>query len=150
MSVSHGSYHYRTDSISLSLSMNNAVSALKLISEPFPRYDSFFVNTLSLPYHFPLQKGCGQAMTWTLLQNFFMIRYSYTQPPNHLIYPFSHPQVSCPPYNVNAMTSFMRLLALPVQLLKSCVHIMALHLVLFSSYFSITALSFSPSPAPTQ
>ena len=58
------------------------------VSEPFPRYHSFFVNTLSLPYHFPLQKGCGQAMTWTLLQNFFMIRYSYTQPPNHLIYPF--------------------------------------------------------------
>lgn len=57
------------------------------------------------------------------------------------------PQVSCPPYSVNTMTSFMRLLTLPLLLMKSCVQIMNLHLVWACSFFLFNhpILSVHPS-----
>ena len=38
-------------------------------------------------------------------------------------------QVSCPPYSGHAVTAFVRLLSVPLRVLKSCVHLMQLQMV---------------------
>ena len=139
MSVSHGSYHYRTDSISLSLSMNNEVSALKLSLNP--AQGTTFHCQYPLTYHF-LPEGMWSGNDLDTVTEFFNDQVLHPMLLVVIPFLFLHPQVACPPYNTNAMTSFMRLLTLPVQLFKSCVHIMNLHLV---PYHSLTALYLSLS-----
>ena len=58
------------------------------------------------------------------------------------------PQVACPPYTIPSVTSFLRLLQLPLNTMRSCVQLMMYHLVSHRAWLSAHHGTHHTSPLP--
>lgn len=129
-------YHYRTDTLTLFLSIDNAQQpTLQLVLKPArgmpPLPDAVVCDVLLCPTCYI--ENCWSQQELQILMDFWK------------------KEVACPPFALPAVISYVKLLQLPLMTLKSCVQLLAYHLVcMYASFcgsiYSCPIFSLSPHP----
>ena len=78
---------------------------------------------------------------------FFLTEHteSWTAEEMQILEKFFDMKVACPPYKINPLIAFAKLMVAPVRALKDCVQIMRLELVTIARSFCLVILSLSLS-----
>lgn len=110
-------YHYRTETLNLFLSIDNPQQpTLQLLLKPARGT----VHTCTCHHY-----QSGMCFLPRLLEN------CWSQQELQMLMDFWKKEVACPPFALPAVISYVKLLQLPLMTLKSCVQLLAYHLVCF-------------------